>query len=89
MAQMLVMVDNERQDDWDLRLPHVEFAYNNSVSAATDLAPNEVHRSRLSQLPLTVIDRIGVVGQHSLTRDHLAYRDLVICEGFSRGLVHI
>ena len=29
MAQMLATVVNERQDDWDLRLPHVEFAHNN------------------------------------------------------------
>ena len=29
MAQMLGMVVNERQDDWDLQLLHVEFAYNN------------------------------------------------------------
>ena len=43
MAQMLAMVVNERQDDWDLHLPHVEFAYKNSVIAATGLAPNEVH----------------------------------------------
>ena len=43
MAQMLAMVVNERQGDWDLRLPHVGFAYNNSVSAATGLTPNEVH----------------------------------------------
>ena len=43
MAQMLAMVVNERQDDWDLQLPHFEFAYNNSLSAATGLAPNEVH----------------------------------------------
>ena len=43
MAQMLSMVVNERQDDWDKQLPHVESAYNNSVSAATGLAPNEVH----------------------------------------------
>ena len=43
MTQMLAMVVNERQDDWHLRLPHVEFAYNNSVSAAKGLAPNEVH----------------------------------------------
>ena len=28
MAQMLAMVVNERQDEWDLQLPHVEFAYN-------------------------------------------------------------
>ena len=32
MAQMLVMAVNERQDDWDVHLPHVEFAHNNSVS---------------------------------------------------------
>ena len=35
MAQMLDMVVNERQDHWDLHLPDIEFAYNNSVSAAT------------------------------------------------------
>ena len=35
MVQMLAMVVNERQEDWDLRLPHVEFADNNSVSATT------------------------------------------------------
>ena len=50
MAQMLAMVVNERQDDWDLHLPHVEFAYNNSVSAATGLAPNVVHMGRLSHV---------------------------------------
>ena len=42
MAQMLVMVVNERQDVRDLHLPHVELAYNHSVRAATGLAPNEV-----------------------------------------------
>ena len=39
IAQMLAMVVNQRLADWDLHLPHVEFAYNNSVSAATGLAP--------------------------------------------------
>ena len=29
MAQMLAMVVNERQDDCDLHLLHIEFAYNN------------------------------------------------------------
>ena len=62
MAQMLAMVINERQDGWDLQLPHVEFAYNNSVSAATGLAPNEVHKGRLPHLPLTVFERTGVAG---------------------------
>ena len=31
---------------WDEQLPHVEFVYNISVSAATGLAPNEVHMGR-------------------------------------------
>ena len=75
MVQMLAMVVNEQQDDWDLQLPHVEFAYNNSVSAATGLAPNEVHMGRLPRLPLTVFERTGVAGHQSLARDHLAYCD--------------
>ena len=78
MAQMLAMVVDERQDDWDLHLPHVEFAYNNSVSAATGLTPNEVHMDRLPRLSLTVFDRTGVVGHQSLARDYLAYCDLAI-----------
>ncbi|CAB1115365.1 unnamed protein product [Ectocarpus sp. CCAP 1310/34] len=32
MAQMLAVVVNEQQNGWDIRLPHVEFAYNNSVN---------------------------------------------------------
>ena len=77
MAQMLAMVVNQRQDDWDLQLPHVEFSYNNSASAATGLAPNEVHMGRLPRLPLTVFERTGVAGHQSLTRNHLAYCDVV------------
>ena len=58
MAQMLAMVCNEHQNDWDYHLPHVEYAYNNSVSAATGLAPNEVHIGRLPRLPSpSLIDR--------------------------------
>ena len=72
----LAMVDNERQDDWDAELPHVEFAYNNSTSAATRLAPNEVHMARLPRLPLTILDRYGVARPQSLARDHLAYCEL-------------
>ncbi|CAB1096809.1 unnamed protein product [Ectocarpus sp. CCAP 1310/34] len=49
MAQMLAMVVNERQDDWDIHLPHVAFAYNNSVSAATGLAPNEVRLTNIAK----------------------------------------
>ena len=76
MAQMLAMVVNERQDDWDAQLPHVKFAYNNSVSAPTGLAPNEAHMGRLPRLPLTMFDRSGVAGYQSLARDRLAYCDL-------------
>ena len=65
-----------QQDDWDTQSPHVEFAYNNSVSAATGLAPNEVHMGRLPRLLLTIFDRFGVAGHQSLARDHLAYCDL-------------
>ena len=76
MAQMLAMVVNERQDHWDLQLPHVEFAYNNSGNAATGLASHEVYMGRLPRLPLTVFERAGVAGHQSLARDHLAYCDL-------------
>ena len=76
MAQMLAMVVVEQQDDWDLRLPHVEFASNNSVNAATGLASNEIHMGRLLRLSLAVFERKGMSGHQSLARDHLAYCDL-------------
>ena len=76
MAQMLAMVVNERQDDWDIHLPHVESAYNNSVSEATGLAPNEVHMNRLPRLPLTVLEHPYARGHQSLDRDQLEYCDL-------------
>ena len=76
MAQMLAMICNEHQNDWDAHIPRVEYAYNNSVSAATGLAPNEVHIGRLPHLPLTVFDRSYGGGHQSLDRDHLAYSDL-------------
>ncbi len=76
MAQMLAMVVNEQQDDWDIHLPHVEFAYNNSVSAATGLAPNEVHMNRLPRLPMTVIEHQYARGHQSLDRDQVEYCDL-------------
>ena len=76
IAQMLAMVVNELQTNWDEQLPHVEFACNNSVSAATGLAPNEVHMGKLPRLPLTIFERTGVSGHQSLARDHIAYCDL-------------
>ena len=73
---MLAMVDDEEQNHWDLQLPHVESAHNNSVSAATGLSPNEVHMDRLPRLPLTVFDPPNVGGHPSLKRGYLAYIDL-------------
>ena len=73
---MLAMIVNERQDHWDVHLPHVECAYNNSVSTATGLAPNEVHMNRLPHLPLTIFENRYARGRQSLARDHLEYCDL-------------
>ncbi|CAB1101426.1 unnamed protein product [Ectocarpus sp. CCAP 1310/34] len=88
MAQMLAMVVNERQDDWDIHLPHVEFAYNNSVSAATGLAPNEVHINRLPRMPMTVFEHPYARGHRSLHRDQLEYCYLAAdCQRRSYDLV--
>ena len=76
MAQMLAMVCNEHQNDWDVHVPHVKYAYNNSVSAATGLAPNEVYIGRLPRLPLTVVDRSYSGAHQNLDRDQLTYCDL-------------
>ena len=76
MAQKLAMVCNEHQNDWDVHLPHVEYAYNNSVSAAMGLAPNEVHIGRLPRLPLPVFERSYGSAHQSLDCDQLAYCDL-------------
>ena len=72
MAQIIVMVCNEHQNDWDVHLPHVEYTYNNSVSAATGLAPNEVHIGRLPRLPFAVFDRSYGGAHRNLDRDQLA-----------------
>ena len=77
MAQILAMVVNGLQDNWNEQLPHVEFAYNSYVSAAPGLAPIEAHMGRLPRLSLTIFKRVGVAGHQSLARDHLAYCNLV------------
>ncbi|CAB1106512.1 unnamed protein product [Ectocarpus sp. CCAP 1310/34] len=78
MAQMLAVVVNEQQNDWDIHLPHVEFAYNNSVNQSTGLAPNEIHIGRIPRLPLSVFDRPTVGGHQSLARDQLEYCNLAV-----------
>lgn len=47
MAQLLYVVVTERQNDLGGQMPHVEAAFNNSVNAATRLAPNEVQLGSL------------------------------------------
>ena len=69
---MLTMVCNEHQNDWDEHLPHVEYACNNSGSAVTSLAPNEVYIARLPRLPLVIFDRSYGGAPQGLDRDHLA-----------------
>ena len=56
LAQMLSLVISEQHDDWHEWLHYVVQAYNNSVSAATELAPNEIHLGRMPRLPMTIID---------------------------------
>lgn len=65
------LVVNERQDDLDLHLPHVEFAYNNSVSAATGSAPIQVLMAGLPRYPVALLDNIYTRGHLSLERDQL------------------
>ena len=69
MAQMLYMVVNDRQNDWDLHLSHVMLSYNNSVNAATGLCPNELHLGRYPRLPITVFERNTFDGHQGLDQD--------------------
>ena len=73
---MLSMVGIEKQTDWNVLLPHVSAAYNNSVNAATGLAPNDIHIGRRPRLPLSVVEPENIGGHQSLHRDHLAYINL-------------
>ena len=49
----------------------MEFAYNNSVSAATGLDPNKVPMGRLPRSPLTIVEHRYARGHQSLARNHL------------------
>lgn len=75
MTQMLPMVVNHRQNDRDVKLPHVASAYN-SASFATRLALNEGHMDRLSRLPFTVLEYPNVGRHQSLNQDQLVHCDL-------------
>ena len=71
---MLSMVGNAQQTGWDVLLPHVSSAYNNSVNAAT--GPDEIHMGRLPRHPLSVFEPGNVGGHQSLDRGHLVYISL-------------
>ena len=77
LAQLLSLVISEQQDDWDEWLPYVVQAYNNSVSAATGLAPNEIHLGRMPRLPMTIIDECVAKGHVGEKQDQLLYLDIV------------
>lgn len=57
IVQMLAMVCTEHQNDWGVYLAHVEYAHNNSISAATSLTL-KIH---ISHLPRVVIDHTVVL----------------------------
>lgn len=75
---MLAESVNERQHDWDLHLPHVRFAYNNTVSAAAGLAPNQGHIGRLPRFPMAIFDNIYARRHQSLAKNHLSYHNLAV-----------
>lgn len=70
------MAVNERQDEWNIYLPHVEFNYNSAVSAATGLARNQVHINRRLRFPLTIF--VDACGHQGLGRDQLEYCNLAV-----------
>ena len=77
LAQMLSLVISKQQDDWDGGLPYVVQAYNNSVSAATGLAPTEIHLGRMPRLPMTIIDECVVKRHTGEKQDQMLYLDIV------------
>ena len=77
LAQMLYLVNSEQQDDWAEWLPYVVQAYNNSVRAATGLAPNEIHLERMPRLPMTIIDESVVKGHTGEKQYQLLHLDIV------------
>ena len=77
LAQMPSLIISEQQDDWDEWLSYAVQAYNNSVRAATGLAPNEIHLGRMPRLPMTIIDERVVKGHTGEKQDQLLYLDIV------------
>lgn len=72
------MVANDRQNDLDTHLPHIECDYNKSVSAGTGPTPHEVHISCFFHVSLAIFQRLNKSGRQSLGHDKLAHCDLAI-----------
>lgn len=54
---------------------HVSENYD-SVSAATDLAPNELHLGRFPRLSLTVLERTTADGHQDIALGHVCYWEI-------------
>lgn len=75
ITQMLLLVENERQEDWDEHLSHVESAHDSLVRTSTDFAPNVVKLGNFRYLALTIIGRRDTCGYQCLERNQLYYCD--------------
>ena len=59
--------------NWDEMLLYGWAAHNNIVSRGTGVAPNEIHISRYTPLPMTILEGRGVRGNQGFKRDQLDY----------------
>ena len=48
-------VEQEKQNDWDLKLEKLSFAYNTAVHATTKCSPFELMFGRISKLPIDLV----------------------------------
>ena len=76
LAQMLSLVISEQHDHWNEWLPNVVQSYNSFLSAATGLAPNEIHLGCMHRLPMTIIEKYVVKGHMGEKQDQLLYLDI-------------
>ena len=77
LAQIISLVTSEQHDDWDEWLPNMVQVYNDSLSAATGLVPNEIHLGCMPRLPMTIIEECVVKGNMGEKQDQLLYLDIV------------
>ena len=48
-------VDQDTQNDWDLKLEKLSFAYNTAVHATTKCSPFELMFGRIPKLPIDLV----------------------------------